>query len=154
MNAEQLSELQVDEGFRLRVYDDASGLPIVPGSIVKGHPTIGYGRSLDLQGLTAQESEYLLTNDIEDIQSELSHLAWYTALDAIRQGVIINLAYNMGVSGLLQFVDMIGALEKKDFKTAAEQLRLSEWVHQVQASRSTRLIKQMTTGILDSTVQV
>lgn len=154
MNSAQLLELQTDEGLRLRVYDDATGLPIVRGSIVKGHPTIGYGRALDLKGLTLQETEYLLANDVQEVESALSELAWYVALDDIRQGVIVNLAVNMGVHGVSQFTHMIAALTAKDFKTASDQLRLSTWVTQVQESRSTRLIKQLETGLLESTVQV
>ena len=41
------AELVGDEAMRLFVYDDATGLPIEPGSTCKGHPTIGVGRGLD-----------------------------------------------------------------------------------------------------------
>jgi hypothetical protein len=38
---EMVAELMRDEGTLLYVYDDATGLPIVAGMLVKGNPTIG-----------------------------------------------------------------------------------------------------------------
>ena len=46
-----------DEGVRLRVYDDATGEPLHPGMTLKGHPSIGYGRALDVNGISLKESK-------------------------------------------------------------------------------------------------
>jgi GH24 family phage-related lysozyme (muramidase) len=55
--------LEREEGLRTLVYDDATGKPIGPGSVVQGHPTIGIGRALDVNGITAVEADFLLEND-------------------------------------------------------------------------------------------
>lgn len=59
--------LRAEEGLRLTVYDDATGKPIKPGTLVKGHPTIGIGRALDVNGITEAEAEYLKANDVAKI---------------------------------------------------------------------------------------
>ena len=50
MLQQQLDELGADEGIRMLVYDDATGRPIGPGTLVRGHPTIGIGTDSDLKG--------------------------------------------------------------------------------------------------------
>lgn len=155
MLAQQIRELQTDEGYRLRVYDDATGQEIGPGSVVTGHPTIGYGRALDaVHGLTAEEVDYLFSNDLLEVEDALLRLAWFALLDPIRRGVMVNLAYNMGVNELCMFTHMIAAMQAKDWKTAADQLQTSEWAGQVQKSRRDRLLLQLQTGQLGPTVLV
>jgi len=148
MLPQQLTELQQDEGLRLFVYDDATGQPIVPGSRVVGHPTIGYGRALDVTGITEGEAATLLANKIVEIQTSLEKLPWYVGLDDVRRGVILNLTYNMGLKGVQQFERMIAALEMGSWDAAARELTHSKWVTQVQRSRSLRLINQLKTGQL------
>lgn len=148
MLPQQVTELQLDEGLRLLVYDDATGQPIVPGYRVVGHPTIGYGRALDLSGITNTEASTLLANSLIGLQVELEKLPWYVNLDDVRKGVILNLAYNMGMSGVLSFTRMIAYLENKNWNSAAYELTHSKWVTQVQRSRSARLIEQLRTGQL------
>ena len=148
MLPQQLTELQQDEGLRLYVYDDATGAPIVPGSHVIGHPTIGYGRALDISGITNTEASTLLANNLIALQADLEKLQWYVDLDAVRRGVILNLCYNMGVAGVQKFTRMIGYLESQDWSAASMELSNSKWATQVQRSRSTRLIEQLQTGRL------
>lgn len=145
---QQIAELMKDEGLRLLVYDDGTGLPIKPGTVVKGHATIGFGRALDVHGISQDEAGALLANDLLVVEKALTQWPWYTMLDPVRRGVMINLAYNLGVHGLLGFARMIGALQRLDFEGAAHELASSRWVHQVQPSRSSRLIAQLRTGVL------
>lgn len=111
------------EGLRLTVYDDKTSLSIVKGSSVQGHPTIGYGRALDVNGITHDESEYLLANDMTKIifWAEAS-LPWFKSLNTVRQRVIVNLAGNLGRAGFLNFKGFIAATEANDFKAAGYAL--------------------------------
>lgn len=163
MIQQQLDELCGDEGIRLLVYDDDTGHAITPGTSVRGHPTVGIGRALDVHGLSADEARYLLQNDIGSIEATLSRLDWYPQLDHVRQGVMCNLAFNMGVRGLESFVHMLAQIEAgehdlsasmnamaaQDFGRAADELASSKWASQVQHSRRDRLLAQLRTGILD-----
>jgi lysozyme len=148
MLQQQLSELIEDEGSRTRVYDDATGLPIGPGSTVLGHPTIGIGRALDVHGLAPNEVAYLLHNDIGSIEASLSKQTWWVRLDPVRQGVMVNLAFNLGLHGLALFVRMIAACMMQDWSQAAAELQNSQWARQVEAERRDRLLEQLTTGQL------
>lgn len=56
--AQLRAELRGDEGEVLKVYDDATGKPIGPGSVVVGNPSIAVGRNLSGRGLTTVECEY------------------------------------------------------------------------------------------------
>jgi lysozyme len=146
MTPQQLAELRGDEGTELRVYDDATGEPIVPGSVVKGHPTIGTGRCLDTNGISDTEAEYLLSIDVARCEMALGKLGWWLALDPVRKGVCVNLAFNMGVAGLLTFRLMIRELDAKDWDRAVAELLDSRWAEQVQPSRRDRLVAQLRTG--------
>lgn len=148
MNAQQITELRRDEGSRLTVYDDATGQSLRQGDSIRGHPTIGIGRALDVNGISLTEAEYLLANDIERIERELGQTNWFKALDPVRQGVMVNLAFNMGVAGLKTFVRMIAACQAKDFDEAVRQLKDSHWYRQAPIARSSRLIRQLQTGVL------
>lgn len=165
MLQQQLDELGADEGIRMLVYDDATGRPIGPGTLVRGHPTIGIGRALDVHGITA-EAHYFLANDIAAVEAALSRLEWYQELDPVRRGVCTNLAFNMGVRGLQSFVGMISDIEAAEhdltgamqqlaqgqFDAAADELAGSDWAKQVQPSRRDRLLMQLRTGRLDAEV--
>lgn len=104
-----------------------------------GYYTIGYGRCIlegKGPGISEDEGDYLLNNDLCRLQSHLSNFLWFESLDDVRQGVIVELAYNCGVSGLFTFVKMIEALKEKDYTKARLELIDSKWRRQVQLERS------------------
>jgi lysozyme len=127
-------QLRRDEGFRLKPYRDTVG-----------KLTIGCGRNLDDKGISAEEAYLLLDHDIAEVRASLARFDWFTALDEARQGVCLNMAFNLGVGGLLAFVKMIQALEVQNWDRAATEMLDSLWARQVGA-RATRLAEQMITG--------
>lgn len=140
------AQLQRDEGLRLMVYDDATGAPIVPGSVVRGHPTIGYGRALDVRGITQAEAQTLLENDVQiAIAKVITALPWAASLNGARFSVLVNMAFNMGLGGLLGFADTLAKVRSADYAGAAQGMLASRWARQVGA-RAQRLASQMQTG--------
>jgi len=127
-------QLILHEGLKLRMYQCPAG-----------YWTIGVGRNLETKGLSRDEALYLLRNDIREITEQLERLGWYRALDPIRQKVIIDMAFNLGLSGLLSFKHMIQALNCYDYNTAADEMVDSLWYRQV-GKRAERLVKMMRTG--------
>ena len=88
------------------------GLRLKPYKCPAGKITIGYGRNLEDKGITKNEAELLLDNDLLDIKLELEDkLPIFKKLDDIRQNVLIEMAFNMGVPNLLEFKNTIGYLE-------------------------------------------
>lgn len=129
------------------VYDDATSLPIDKGDEVKGKPTAAYGRNLSDRGLTEDEAEYLLRNDLRDFQDRCKKTfnSFWDLLDAPRKNVLVEMSFNMGVAGVRSFSSMLEALEKSNYKRAAEEMLDSKWADQV-GHRAKVLAKQMRTG--------
>lgn len=129
-------QLKRDEGLRLFSYVDTVG-----------KLTIGYGRNLADVGISSAEADYLLDNDIRKAEGELLQaLPWVVNLDDARQAVLVNMAFNIGVHGLLGFRNMLSALEAGVYEEAAKEMEASRWAEQVGA-RAQRLIVQMRTGV-------
>ncbi len=94
----------------------------------KGRITIGYGRNLEDNGISQSEADLLLRNDILNIKLELEDkLPIFNKLDDIRQNVLIEMAFNMGVPNLLEFKNTIKHLQNNDFKSASEEMLNSKW---------------------------
>lgn len=111
-----------------------------------GKLTIGYGRNLDDVGITEQEGRTLLLNDVEIAVKE-AQLTWPWLLDhdLIRQQVIYNMAFNLGVPRLSGFKKMLHAMEDFDYEKAAEEMLDSKWATQV-GDRATELAEMMCDG--------
>jgi|TARA_Y100000114_G_C11752498_1_gene325111 lysozyme len=129
-----LQQLQRHEGLRLKPYRDAVG-----------KLTIGYGRNLDDRGISEDEAGFMLDNDIDQVVAELERLPLYLGLDSVRQTVLANMAFNMGVPTLLEFRRMLGALAEKDWDRAADEMLDSKWARQV-GSRAVELSELMRRG--------
>ena len=87
MNRVQLiEELKRDEGVVLTLYKCSAG-----------KNTIGVGRNVDDRGITEDESDYLLGNDIDLCVDELeNNFTWYKNLSDARQRVLVNMCFNLG----------------------------------------------------------
>lgn len=146
------AELKVDEGTgpmkggRFVVYDDATGKAIVPGSVVKGHPTIGYGLALDVRGLSQAEALFLLHSGEDDFSKQLiAALPWTAELDDVRFVAILSMTYNLGITGLLGFVNTLKYMQAHDWPNAVANLKQSKWWGQV-GTRAERIAAMLLTG--------
>lgn len=129
-----LALLQKEEGVRLQVYDDFSGRPIVPGSIVVGHPTVGCGRALDVNGISDVEVLVLLQNDIEKIFSQLdTALPWWRTMTVPRQCVLSAMVFQLGIGGTMAFRATLRAMELGNYEQAAAGMLASKWARQTPA---------------------
>ena len=143
-----VADLKRDEGLRLEAY---------PDPISGGHPwTIGYGHTGPevKPGLrwTEAQAEAALIRDIEEHNAQLlAALPWVADLDPVRQRVLFNMAFNLGVgtpggsAGLLGFKNTLGMIERGEYERAAAGMLNSRWARQVKG-RAVRLAEQMRTG--------
>jgi lysozyme len=138
-------ELARDEDIRLVVYDDATGLSIKPGTLVKGHPTIGIGRALDVNGISDAEALALCENDIAQYLIELRRLSWFNAMDGVRQRAIVNMRHQLGLMGLLAFHDMISAIAARAWTDAVMAGRASKWYRET-PDRAGRVLSLLQNG--------
>jgi lysozyme len=138
-------QLAKHEGFRPFVYDDATGKPVAVGSQVRGKLTVGVGRNLEDKGLSEDEIEYLLDNDISDCIGAAQTFQWFGRLDPIRQAVIVELIFNLGLTRFKGFKKFIQFASEGRWMHAAEELKNSLWYEQVKG-RGETLRKQFLTG--------
>lgn len=114
-----------------------------------GYLTIGYGRLVDQRkggGITQAEAGLLLDNDITKTTSAVYlALPWVASMNAARQAVVIGMAFQMGLRGLLGFTSALGSMRDERYADAAEGLRQSLWAKQT-GDRARRLAYQMETG--------
>lgn len=106
------------------------GLKLKPYRCTSNKLSIGYGRNLEDKGLTKEEADYLLSNDIEECKRHLSVYKWYLDQPESVQCALINMCF-MGIKRLLGFKKMIAALERKDYTKAALEALDSKWSGQV-----------------------
>lgn len=123
-----------DEGMRLMPYQDTVG-----------KWTIGVGRNLTDRGISEREAMHLLRNDILIAESEVSGLACYRKTNEARRAVLVNMAFNLGITRLLGFRNMISALNEGDYDRASDEMLDSRWASQV-GDRARRLSEQMRRG--------
>lgn len=130
-----IRQLRLHEGERLKPYRCTSG-----------KLTIGVGRNLDDRGITSEESAYLLGNDIDSHWRELMEaLPWVEQLDEVRQRVLLDMAINLGVGGLLGFKNTLAAIRSGDYDRGAAMMLQSRWAGQV-GERADRLSWMMAIG--------
>ena len=139
MIANLTDQLRRDEGTKATAYQDHLG-----------YWTIGVGRLIDSRkpgaGLRPDEIDYLLRNDINDRVAALQKaLPWFVKLDEARQGVLINMAFQMGTAGLLAFRQTLALVRDGKYTEAADQMLKSKWAEQT-PGRAKRLSEQMKTG--------
>ncbi len=144
----RLSELiELEEGFRKRAY-----------LCSEGYPTIGLGTKIGPKG--ADLSNYTLTvnraiaeammqKELANAEVELSRCQWFLGLDLDRSKIIMSMCYQMGVSGVFKFKNMIAAIERKDWARASREALDSKWARQT-PERANRHAQVLLTGHFDS----
>ena len=100
-----------------------------------GYWTIGYGKLVDPDqggGLSEDEAMYLLQNTLKDMWEELSSsLPWIEEKNEEVQEALLNMCYNLGLPRLLQFQNMLDAIESDDGVRAYAEALDSKWARQV-----------------------
>lgn len=138
MNPRLIEQLRRDEGEVLTAYTDTLG-----------YITIGIGRLIDRRkggGISKDEAAYLLNNDIARVDAGLrSRLSWYGQLDEVRQAGLMNMAFQLGVDGLLGFTRSLACIRDGRFAEAETHLLASKWAEQTPA-RSRRVARQIASG--------
>jgi lysozyme len=128
----------------------------------EGKLTIGYGYNLDANplrlssleishalktGMMEHEADRLLNLMVGRCIDQLdTALPWCADIDAVRESVLINMAYNMGVVGLLKFTNTLSLIKSGDYAAAANEMLKSKWAKQV-GHRAVELSEQMRTGV-------
>lgn len=133
-----VDQLRRHEGEVLHAYTDSLGML-----------TIGVGRLIDKRkggGISKEESEMLLSNDVNKVVSELNtRLPWFNTLSDPRKAVLINMGFQLGIAGLMGFSKTLSLIESGQYAQAADQMLQSKWATQT-PKRAVEMSEQMRTG--------
>ncbi|MBU9629921.1 glycoside hydrolase family protein [Burkholderia multivorans] len=138
-------ELRRDEGVRYVPYRDTKGIP-----------TVGVGHNLLASPLppgwkyplTDDQVNSLLNHDLQVAFAALDlHIPWWRKLDEVRQRVIANMDFNMGIATLMEFKNTLSAVQRGAYDIAAAGMKASRWYSQV-GQRAVRLRMAMETGVM------
>ena len=130
-----IDQLKSHEGLRLKPYKCTSG-----------KLSIGVGRNLEDIGISEQEAEILLLNDIEEAKRQLfAHFPWTQDLDEVRLAALINFTFNVGIGTVSKFVNAMALLKEGSFDMASEEFLQSRWANQV-GQRAIDVTEQIRTG--------
>ncbi|WP_119168648.1 glycoside hydrolase family protein [Algihabitans albus] len=136
MSEALIAQLKRHEGLVLHAYTDHLGFW-----------TIGYGRLTDGRrggGISKEEAELLLRNDVARVTADVERrLPWVRGLSDGRRQALCNMGFQLGVSGLLGFRQMLAALQKGRFDLAAREALDSRWAKQApdRADEIARMIR-------------
>lgn len=117
----------------------------------KGYWTNGVGHkdtSMDdiTRDWTDADVAHNFIKDSHTAESGLEKFDWYNQLDDVRKCVLINMVFNMGLTGVLKFKKTIMYITNKEFHQASFEMLDSDWKDDVGPNRSGELSKQMETG--------
>lgn len=156
MTPELISQLKRHEGLGKVVGQRTYVYRCTAGAL-----TVGYGHNLDANPLTAAEreitgwngssitlkgAELLLQADAELVERQvLTRLPWASKLSPVRLGVLVNMAFQMGVGGLLKFKITLGLIRAGQYRAASAAMLRSAWARQT-PSRGRELAAQMRAG--------
>lgn len=132
-----LEKIKQEEGFRAEMYDCPAGFK-----------TIGYGINLEMTPIPEPIAELWLRHILSSINLQIARHEWFRSLNDDRRVVILDMCYQMGVSGVLKFKRMIAAIESGDYDEAANQMADSKWAKEDSPNRARRNIKVMRDGCL------
>ena len=124
-----LVDLQREESFRPKPYPDS-----------RGTATIGWGTAIG-EGITRTEGAYLLRERLVDTRKRMVK-AWtpFEAMPAHVQVALLDMGYQLGVEGVLEFHDMLAALVRGDYAAARAAALDSEWARET-AARARRVVE-------------
>lgn len=123
------------------------GLRLRPYTCPAGKLTIGVGRNLEDRGITEDEAMMMLQNDILTCRRECyANFFWFGEMDEVRQEVILEMCFNLGISRLKGFKKMLKACELKNYTLASQEMLTSLWARQV-GQRAKNLAKIMEKGV-------
>ena len=149
LHKQKLIDLISDhEGVKLKVYDDATGQELKAGDVLVGHPTIGIGRNVakDGLGISQEEAEFMLMNDIDRVKEEIKNFP-IEHLNEVRTAIIIDMAFNMGITRFnpTMWKKTFQAIVDEDWQKAKIEMLDSNWARQTKR-RSVRLSQMMLLG--------
>lgn len=125
MNALDLTyeRLKTSEAVRKFAYNDADGTMV--SCMPSGNLTIAIGVNLEV-GLDDEEVEWLSKHRLHKAAVGIAGFAWFQGCNPVRQSVLLEIAFNTGVAGLLQFKRMLAAIQREDWPVVQRECHVAD----------------------------
>ena len=115
-----LDRIKHHEGFRSKVY-----------KCTEGYDTIGYGFAIKDLELDEDISEMILMQKLDNLMTRIGKtFVWWRSADSTVKDVVVEMCYQLGVSGFSKFKKTIDHLENKRYGKAAVEMLDSKWAKQ------------------------
>ena len=115
-----IDQIKHHEGFRSTVYQ-----------CTEGYDTIGYGFAIKDLELTEEISEQILILKLAKLESKVrKKFDWYMYLPQEGKDVVVNMCYQLGLSGFSKFKKTIYLLETQQYEEASVEMLDSLWAKQ------------------------
>jgi len=123
------------------------GLRLFPYQCTEGEWTIGYGRNLEDKGISRDEANLLLENDISECELDLNRMFAFNEVVRLssRRNALIDMRFQLGAGGFRAFTKMIEAIRQRDWDTAADEALNSLWAQQT-PERAQEIAKMLREG--------
>lgn len=122
------ARLKPEEEYRQFPYNDKTGKRVTcvtPDSETTGNLTWLYGLNLETAGCS-ELAELVLRWELAQFEKSLLAFAWYVGCNDVRRSVLLDIAFNEGVHGLLHFPSMLAAIAAGDWVTAKAQCHVED----------------------------
>ena len=124
-----VEDIKKEEGYRSSVYLDTLD-----------KPTIGYGFLIDTLELQEDICELILMRKLEKLIKNIKfNFKWFDDMPDKVQDVIINMCYQLGVSGVSKFKKTIQFIKNKQWDRASVEMLDSKWAREQTPQRAKRL---------------
>lgn len=165
--AKLMNEGASDKEIAVDLIEDGEGFRKNPYICPAGYLTIGHGINLDshkeikdelnregfvnsegILEITESKSKEILMYFVDDIVEKIGSEKWYLNADtSLRKAVVIDMVYNLGLSGFKKFKKCLSAIEASNYGDAADEMMDSKWYAQVK-NRGVRNVKYMRVGVI------
>ena len=136
----------VSETALLRLVEQDEGYEQFPYCCTAGKQTVGIGFNLDDVGISHKEAVAILKMRLSDIEMKLdAMIPCFNYLGQVRQAALCNMAYQLGVKGLLGFRKSLALLDDNEFDLAADEFLDSRWARQT-PNRAKKVTDMIRTG--------
>lgn len=124
--------IEQHEGRRSLAYKDTLGIT-----------TIGVGRNLEHKGLSNNEIDILLVNDIIECFDDLSHFKWFEEATEQQQAALLDWRFQLGGAGIRKFKKTMEYLSAGDYNQAGIEMLDSRWAQQTpnRANAISRMVR-------------
>ena len=115
-----LDKIKEHEGFKSSVYQ-----------CTEGYDTIGYGFAIKDLEIDEDMAEKILIRKIAQLELKINNkFDWYHSAPEEAKEVVINMCYQLGISGFSKFKKTIYLLETEQYEEASVEMLDSLWAKQ------------------------